>query len=395
VEEGEREAAWERESGRLQASLGLREGRLLRAGWFELGGGERRLLLIVHHLAVDGVSWRIVLEDLQRLCRGEEWGGRSSSYRAWAEQLQEQAESQGVRGELEYWAGVAERVRGVPRDYSAGENTVATAASVGQELSVSETRALLQEPARAYRVGVQEVVMTALARVLGHWSGETRVTMALEGHGREELGGKLDVSRTVGWFTALYPVSVEVGGPAGANLKRVKEQLRSVPGKGLGYGLLKYLQSAGRQRLSAAAEPEVVFNYLGQFDALLSGGGWSAARETTGPTRSPAGRRSHVLEINAHIAGGRLRLHWQYSRALHRPETVARLAAECTQQIRELIEDCRRSERQYTPSDFPLAELTQERLDAINFARERKRSRQESSALTADRPVYSLGEQIT
>src|ERR1043166_2075320 len=213
----ERSRELTRRCSEMQQRLNISTGPLLRVGYFELGDGERkRLLLAIHHLAIDGVSWRILVEELQAgyaaLARGvePEWGAKTSSYQQWAAALVEYA--QRVEAEqAQYWEGVWDEATGrVPRELE-GANTIHSEASVRVSLSAEETRALLQEVAGVYHTQINDVLLTALGRVLGEWVGSERVIVGLEGHGREqeEIGG-VDVTQTVGWFTTLYPAVVEV-----------------------------------------------------------------------------------------------------------------------------------------------------------------------------------------
>jgi microcystin synthetase protein McyA len=197
------------------------------------------------------------------------------------------------------------------------------------------------------------------------------VAVELEGHGREEVGGGVDVTRTVGWFTSIYPVELEMARESGIGerLKAVKEALRGVPRHGLGYGLLRYLS----RELPERAAAEVSFNYLGQFEYFGEGpketatpDEWSAAPESSGMDQSPQCERTHLLEISGNVAGGQLKMVWSYSRAVHRRETIAAVAHRFMQSLQELIAHCQSPEAGgYTPSDFPLATINQEQLDKL------------------------------
>jgi non-ribosomal peptide synthase protein (TIGR01720 family) len=352
----------------------LKNGPLLRAGWFELGGGERRLLVVIHHLVVDGVSWRILLQDLQALCdqkkRGKELQlpARSSSYGKWSEALEEYAGSEELQRELRYWEELAScEVLPLRRDEETGENREGTTETLRKELDAEQTRELLQEVPRAYHTQIQDVLVTALVRSVEKWNGRSGVLLDLEGHGREELREDLDLSRTVGWFTTIYPVYVRLGGEeTGADMKLVKEQLRGVPKRGLGYGVLRYVQAEGRERLAKIPEAEMVFNYLGQFDRILEKDGeWTGAGESPGATKSGKGRRRYLLEVNSYVSGERLRIEWIYSKEIHRESTVGTLAEIFQQELRTLIAHCQTTEGGYTPADFPLAAVSQAELDRI------------------------------
>ncbi|TMC21727.1 MAG: amino acid adenylation domain-containing protein [Chloroflexi bacterium] len=278
-------------ANRIQASLDVQLGPLLRVVLFELGNGKpARLLIVIHHLAIDGVSWRVLLEDLQlamaQLQRDEPIAlpAKTVSFQRWAEHLQELAQSAPLQKERAYWLRVAQvSTVSLPRDFSVGSNTWDWARTVNITLTKEETRLLLQEAPLPYRSHIQELLLVALVQTLTRWMGTQSIRLDMEGHGREELLDEmLDVSRTVGWFTSLYPVVFilqQNGGMEPSDrlsqqrrwIKTIKEQLRSVPHKGVGYGLLRYLSDDPelREQLASALPSEVSFNYLGQFDQSL------------------------------------------------------------------------------------------------------------------------------
>jgi len=368
---GRRSAELATAASELQASLDLDRGPLMRVASFRLAEGiSGRLLLILHHLVVDGVSWRILLSDLQTVCEQLANGiavalpAKTTSYKSWAERLVQHAASAVLDRELPYWKAPERQVAaGLPRD-GAGDNSVASADSVSVELPAAATSALLHEVPQAYRTQINDVLLTALAQSFAGWTGERSLLVELEGHGREEILDGADLSRTVGWFTALFPVllSLEDAADPGRALMSVKEQLRRVPERGIGYGLLRYL--AGTEgRLRSSVEPEVSFNYLGQLDAAIADGPFRPAAEPVGPVRSPRQRRRYPLEITGGIVGGRLRMDFIYSRNLHDRTTVERLASGFRESLLALIDHCRSPwARGVTPSDFPLVELSQEQL---------------------------------
>src|SRR5262249_53350017 len=304
-----------------QTGLDLAEGPLLRAGLFHLGAGRSsRLLLVIHHLVVDGVSWRILLEDLQsgyeQARRGQalELPARTSSFARWAERVSEHADSQQVKKELSYWLEVVGGpMAHLPVEQTGGANTVESGRSIEVKLGEAETQALLQEAPRVYRAQVNEVLVTALGQALVEWCGGERVVIDLEGHGREEIGRGVDVSRTVGWFTTIYPVAlkIELGSDVIDALKTVKEQLRVVPERGLGYGLLRYVsrEVSASARGKLASPAEVSFNYLGQFDQTLNeSAAFKLSPESSGQTSGSAGLRHYLLKINGAVINRCLRL---------------------------------------------------------------------------------------
>ncbi|RTT24509.1 non-ribosomal peptide synthetase, partial [Pseudomonas paraeruginosa] len=376
------EPLWRRQAGSVEAllalceeaqrSLDLEQGPLLRALLVDMADGSQRLLLVIHHLAVDGVSWRILLEDLQRLYADldADLGPRSSSYQAWSRHLHEQA---GARlDELDYWqAQLRDAPYALPCENPHGALENRHERKLVLTLDAERTRQLLQEAPAAYRTQVNDLLLTALARATCRWSGDASVLVQLEGHGREDLGETIDLSRTVGWFTSLFPLRLTPAADLGESLKAIKEQLRGVPDKGVGYGLLRYL--AGEEaaaRLTALPQPRITFNYLGRFDrqfdeaALLL-----PAAESAGAAQDPCAPLANWLSIEGQVYGGELSLHWSFSREMFAEATVQRLVDDYARELRALIEHCcQDGNLGATPSDFPLAALRQEQLDRLPLA---------------------------
>ncbi|HEY0603571.1 MAG TPA: amino acid adenylation domain-containing protein [Herpetosiphonaceae bacterium] len=375
----EQPAALERIAADWQASLDLTAGPLLRFVLFDLGANTpQRLLIIVNHLAIDGVSWRILLQDLQmayqQRLRNEpiRLPLKTTSFKHWAERLVDYAQSPAIEEQLAYWQAVLPHpVERLPLDNPAGDTSEATAAIVSVALEAEETRALLHDVPHAYGTQINEVLLTALALACAQWTGSRRLLVELEGHGREDIFAEVDLSRTVGWFTTTFPILLDLADAhdLGDAVKQIKEQVRRVPQHGLGYGLLRYLSKnpAIVEQLQALPTPEISFNYLGQIDhALPESTPFQLVQEPAGPNRSLQGQRSCLLEINGLIVGGRLRLDWTYSGQVHDRSTIERLAGAYLEALRALIRHCQAcATSSYTPSDFPLARLDQRRLDQI------------------------------
>ncbi len=356
----------------IQRTFSLESGPLFRAALFDLGR-EQRLFLAAHHLIVDFVSWRLLLEDLEKALDDLEsektprLPPKTTSFASWARKLP----AYDARDDAEYWLSVASRGgASIPRDYPSGRNRVKSADTVTLWSSPEDASSLFQRVQQAYNTSAEETVLTALVDALSEWTGTRKIQLTLEGHGREELFDGVDLTRTVGWFTSLYPVVLDVegvSGPGGA-LKAIKEQMRAIPARGIGYGLLRHLGSDETIRAALArCRPEVAFNYLGRFDsALPPKSRFALALEPPGLTRSPRGLRRHVLEVTVIAAEEKLRFDWTFSRALHRRETVVRLASATLSSLRSLIAHCLDpSAGGYTPSDFALAGLSQAQLDQI------------------------------
>ena len=372
-----REAAFVAAASALQGSLDLGLG-MVRAALFQ--GAPERLLLVVHHLAVDAVSWRVLLEDFERA-----WLGGAAvrlpapaiPFTRWAERLAALAGSPPaleIARELPFWRSQAASAAGgrrLPRDRfegEDGEDTEATTGLVAVSLDPEATRAFLKDAHRAYQTRPDELLLAALAEAVAGWTGERTLWVDLEGHGREPaFAGTegLDLSRTVGWFTSLHPAWLDLrGAQAPAEVvKAVKEELRRVPSRGLGYGVLRWL--AGEPLGSPA--PEIAFNYLGQLDLMLATSALFAVDpEPPGRARSLRADRMYRLEVNAWVRDGRLNASFSFGGNRHRRETVERLAAAFLAALRKLIDHCLAPDAGgFTPSDFPASDLDQKALDRL------------------------------
>jgi non-ribosomal peptide synthase protein (TIGR01720 family) len=369
--------ALERAATQVQASLDLTAGPLLRAVLFELGAGQaQRLLLVAHHLVIDGVSWRILLEEMRQGYLKAAAGAVSvavdvdevGSFASWAERLWEYAETAAVQEQAGYWNEAEKAVNEfrLPRDMEGeGAGQEADAQQVQVELTEEQTRGLLQDVPRAYRTQINEVLLTALGRALSKWSGRRRLVVELDGHGREEIaeGVGAEVRGAVGWFTSLYPVVLEAKwDEVGEGLKAVKEQLRRVPGGGLGYGLLRY-----RNGGPAMNGGEVMFNYLGQLDRVLEEDGlFVPAAESPGERTYGGNQRSHKLTVVGGVRGGKLGMTWKYNPRVHHHETIERVARDFIESLQAIINHCQLPESKgFTPSDFPTVTFNQQQLDKL------------------------------
>lgn len=237
-----------------------------------------------------------------------------------------------------------------------------------QSLDAEATKALLQAVPQAYNTRINDVLVAALALAFRQWTGASTLLLEMEGHGREALFEDVDLSRTLGWFTSLYPVLIDLGDlvDSGASLKSVKEQLRAIPDQGVGFGLLRYLgRPEQRGALGALPRGEILFNYLGQFDQILDTRSvFTGAREQRGAEVSPRNRLRHSLSINAQIAGERLSLAWTYSTSCHRSESIAAFADSYLDHLNALISHCLSAGAGgETPSAFPETDFSQDELD--------------------------------
>ena len=377
--EAEQPVRIEAKSFELQASLNLMDGPLMRTVIFNLGPGRPAvLLMVIHHLVVDGISWRILTEDFETAYR-QLLDGRpiqlplkTTPLSSWSRRLTEYAQSPEVQTELAYWLDESRReVSALPVDFSSAANTVASTNTISVSLNTEETDALLHDVPKAYNTQINDALLTALVLAFSNRTGVSSLLVDVEGHGRETIADDVDISRTVGWFTSLFPVRFEIpaGGEPAEALKSVKEQLRRVPNRGFGYGLLRHLNADPEVavQLMSLPQSEVTFNYLGKFersegkDSVIG-----ATRETNAPTRSPCGQLRYLLEINGSVSEGQLRLSWIYSSNQYRSETIERLANDFIETLRLIIDHCvNLDDRGFTPSDFPEADLSQTELDDL------------------------------
>jgi non-ribosomal peptide synthase protein (TIGR01720 family) len=361
-------------AAKLQASLNLTNGPIVRFALFDFGPQRAsRLLAIVHHLAVDGVSWRILLQDLQMAYRQLASGqavrlpAKTTSFKQWATRLQAHAQTVAARASLGYWQRQTSDFF-LPVDLTGRPNTQASAQIISTTLDDDETQALLQKVPATYHTQINDVLLTALAQAFQQWTGQNTLYLDLEGHGRESLFPDVDLTRTIGWFTTLFPVVLRLSetNDLGEAIKAIKEQLHHIPDRGLSYGLLHHLTSPSPLANDRKLAP-ISFNYLGQFDqASTDTPLFQRIIGDTGPEFSPDGLRPHLLEIIASVHRGQLLVRWRYSVNVHRRATIEKLAHTFVNALQTLIAHCQSPDvGGYTPSDFPEAELGQVELDEL------------------------------
>jgi amino acid adenylation domain-containing protein/non-ribosomal peptide synthase protein (TIGR01720 family) len=347
------EAAIERRAAQLQCSLSLDSGVLMRVALFRFApDAPARLLWIIHHLVVDAVSWRILLQDLEAaLCavatgRAPSMQPAPISFAAWARKLADSLRNANLDHEIDYWRRLARRRP--PRLPLQGEGggLRGDASRLMVELDTVETATLLRDATRVFECRHDDLLLTAVARAFVEWTGDHQVLLDLESHGREALADA-DLSGTVGWFTIVYPVclSCDERRPLRGQLRQIRDQLAEVPNHGLFYGLLRYLHpdAALRRKFAALPQPEVLFNYFGQVDPALPEPRFilRRAREDAGLMASPRQRRTHLLEINAWVAQGRLVAAFTYDEMCHPRATVEALGAAFTRVLRECAAEAR------------------------------------------------------
>ncbi|MFY1623821.1 amino acid adenylation domain-containing protein [Micromonospora sp. WMMD735] len=379
-------------------------GRVAQVVWFDRGDDDPgRLLIMVHHLAVDGVSWRILVPDLLQAYRAAAAGNEpklppvGTSLRQWAMRLAGQATSPERLAELPMWVDLLSQPDPLltPHPVDPGLDRLVEAETVTGTLSTPVVGPLLTSAPAAFHCGVDHLMLTALALAVASWRRDRRgdttdaVLVDVEGHGREDVVSDVDLSRTLGWFTAIRPVrldpgrigwgEVTSGGPRmGAAVKRVKEQASAAPHNGIGYGLLRYLVPGCREVLGRLAVPQVGFNYLGRFPApgtnVGTEPGWTMAAEslmaTTVDEQLPV---AHALELQVvvhdHADGPRLTATWTGATRLWSHDDLVDLDARWSAALRGIVEHAVSPDAGgHSPSDFPLAHLSQDDIEDIETA---------------------------
>jgi|GEM_PF-4777336 len=366
---GLRDAARRAASATAQRSLDLAGGPLLRFVLFT--GCGRHLLGVAHHLAVDAVSWRILLEDLWaaygKTATASDNPSRSASFREYAEALE--ARRRSLRdAEVEAWRRVVGgEVATLP--VQVGDGVAGSVAFIRRELPAEVTEALLRRAPEAYRAEPEDLLLAALGRALLAWVGDDLPLLVdVEGHGRQGEWLELDLSRTIGWLTSIRPLRMVPGEleEAGPAIRNVKERRRRFADEGRGYGLLLHTGAAGSGPLAGTSAAEVAFNYLGRLGEAGNadaGVGMSLLDEPL-PAADPDAQRGHRWVVNAAVAGGRLAVEWAYDPGRNREAFIAGILGSFLEQVDLLVEHCLRpGAGGPTPSDFPLLELSPEDFD--------------------------------
>ena len=378
------------------ARLAPAAGVIVQAIWFDAGAQQPgRLLLIIHHLAIDGVSWRILVPDVVAAWGALRDGGipalgpRGTSFRYWAQRLVTEAQDPERIAELSFWSGMlsAPAVSLVEGALDRGRDISARAGRLTLRLPASVTEALLTRTGAVFHAGINDVLLTGLVLAVLNWcrrrgrGSETAVLIDIEGHGREEVFADVDLSRTLGWFTSLFPMRLDAGalelaealrgGPAlGRAVKSIKEQMRAVADHGVGYGLLRYLNAQTALQLAGFPTPEIGFNYLGRFPAP-GAANWAPAAETVELGGSdPAMPLAHCIEVNALTLDGAdgptLIAHWSWAADLLSEREAHDLAQGWFAVLEALV---RHAEQPgaggRSPCDLPLLRLSQDEIERL------------------------------
>ncbi|MCY9381592.1 amino acid adenylation domain-containing protein [Bacillus inaquosorum] len=369
----------------IQQKMDLKNGPLLQAGLFRTTDGDF-LFLSAHHFVVDGISWRVLLEDLalgyRQAAGGEDiqLPPKTSSFKAYTKKLSDYAGSQQLMKQFKYWRETEEyETEALPFDQIDG--TIANESkrsTISFTLSDKETAALLKDANSAYNTDTQDMLLASVILALHHWTNQSAFKLSLESHGREDVLDGIDVSRTVGWFTAIYPLLVKLNSDLPDPeeymvhvLKTTKDTLRRVPDKGFGYGVIKYLTPPDKKDIDFTGSPEISFNYLGQFESGSTAEGpeedaFSFSPLGAGDDISATWNREQSLDISAIAAEGKMAVNMTYDNTRFQRKTMEQLSEYCRQFLLQLIEHCQnKRETEKTISDFDDQELTEDALQEI------------------------------
>ena len=354
---------------KVQDNFKLAEGSLFKCVYFNTGIEKNNFcVLIAHHLVVDAVSWQIITDDFstalqQIISNGHiEKESKTNSIKDWNDYLQTYVETISNE-EFEFWKSQITPVPELPVDKE--NHLVIEEKEVEQfhfKLDKSTTK-IVQEGNQAYNTKTEELLIAAFIDAIGNWSANKEITIGFERHGRETLGSTLDVSKTVGWFTSYFPIKFGYISYADLESKivTIKEQMRSIPNGGIGYGGLRYLTNT----FGDIANPEIVFNFLGTKITTTPDHGVKMITLTEN-LRDIRSERHYKLEINVHITDDQLQVNCSYGRNVHSKETITKLMNDFKERIKEIGTYCNKIENGgYTPSDFSEAEISQDDLDNL------------------------------
>ncbi|MCP4215525.1 MAG: hypothetical protein GY765_12805, partial [bacterium] len=376
----------EARANEIQASIDLEKGPLMKPALFRLESGDR-LLIALHHLVIDAVSWRILFEDIETLYRRFKENTdtplplKTDSFKLWSEKLSLYADSEEFLKDKKYWRHLEASMEAGPisqiePDTNESSNFVKDTLQLSFSLNKADTARLLTKVNKAFNTELNDILLTALAMGMKKACGLDRVLITLEGHGRERILDDIDISRTVGWFTTAFPVLLDCShitaeaspGMLSRQIKEIKETLRRIPGKGIGYGILKYLTSEENKKdINFSTRPGILFNYLGQFGNEIQQMSFEIAKESAGHSLSMDGERQFELDVSGMIADKQLVMNIGYNGKRFRADTIRKMLDCFREELVAIISFCSaREETELTPGDLTYKELPIEVLDRLN-----------------------------
>ncbi|WP_424578615.1 condensation domain-containing protein, partial [Bacillus velezensis] len=366
----------EREADCLQSSISLETGHLLKAGLFRAEDGDH-LLLAIHHLVVDGVSWRILLEDFTSVYTQLKQGNepalppKTHSFAEFAERIKEYANTKVFLKEADYWRELEEKevCTQLPKDRQSGDQRMRHTRTVSFSLTPEQTEQLTTNVHEAYHTEMNDILLTALGLALKEWTGEDTIGVHLEGHGREDILDGLNITRTVGWFTSMYPMILEMkhADDLSYQLKQMKEDIRHIPNKGVGYGILRYVTAPEhKEGLSFEIDPDISFNYLGQFNEMSDSGLFTRSGMPSGQSLSPDTEKPNALDIVGFIENGQMTMTFAYHSLEFHEKTIQSFSDSFKGHLLKIIDHCLAQDGpELTPSDLGDDDLTLDELDKL------------------------------
>ncbi len=357
----------------LQSSLNINKGPGLVAAYFKAANGPDKLFICVHHLLVDGVSWSILLQDLEILYKAAISGQvailspKTDSLRTWIKCITEYAQSPVFRNNLSYWQNLDDSGIETIAESDASKRTENNTGSIALSLSTDETDLLLTSSNFAYNTKINDLLLTGLSIAINKWKGLSCILIDVEGHGREDLFEDIDVSRTIGWFTTIYPLLLDLDStsPLSVQIQLIKEQVRKIPNNGFDFLVAKYL--SGQGSIANTPDAEIMFNYLGQFDHTVADLNYlSFAKEEVGAWHGSRNHCTHDFEFLGWIRQGRLQFSIHYNLNTYSQAEIQSLATAFQQSLIAIVEHCNSVKTvSYTPSDFSLISVSQHELNHI------------------------------
>ncbi|MEW7293169.1 non-ribosomal peptide synthetase/type I polyketide synthase [Aquimarina sp. 2304DJ70-9] len=362
------------ESKKIQSGINIQTGPLMHLGLFQMDKGSR-LLIVIHHLAVDGVSWRILFEDIETLYQqiknkeALKLPLKTDSFKSWTNKLLEYSKSDTIKSAKTYWNQELQKPHSIlKRDYPKGGNLFKYKAIEQFQLDEEVTSKLLSEVHFPFGTQINDILLTAFLWTYSEFFDTNDLLVDLESHGRESLGQNENISRTVGWFTSFYPVLLQIEKTNQNNLstvvKEVKEKLRKVPNKGIDYLIYKYFTE---NSIETENKTQISFNYLGQFDADIANSSFSIGKEDKGDEVSAEKQRDYDWDLAGIITEGKLNMSLMYSDKQYSQGTISAIMSSLKDNLEKLITYCcNYSKKEFSPSDFGYKELSFDQLDTIS-----------------------------
>jgi len=363
------------ESEIIQSSLNLTDGPVVKFAYLRCCEDHPDyLLLVAHHLVVDSVSWRVITDDLQKVYSQVKIGvqpelpRKTSSFGYWSKLLTEYADSKAILNQIEFWKNQSDLQKSINVSTSQNSlNTEGVSDSVSFLIDKDLTKRLEKELPKIFNTDVKDVLLTTFVRAYSKWKGSRKICITLEGHGREDIFEDIDLSRTVGWFTSIYPVVLDLEDsiqPVDA-LKIIKEQLRKIPQNGIGYGILKHIS----KNINCSDLPhlsEISFNYLGQYNIDSGEKSLFNIQELyKGSERANENSRPFQIDIVSSILNGQLHINMVYGTKIFNSNEMKNLSDLYVNEIQTLISETLSISGGYTPSDFNDVDLDDQDLNSI------------------------------